>query len=275
MSVEELVVAVAGAADRLGVFDQTGTRDEIAGALSLAPGRLGWLLDLLAVTGWLARDGDTYRRARRGDPFAAGAKLVEKVVRRDRPLDLLELAGSVDAARLTCHAELAPVPSLAPRIAELVGDGVLLDAGCGDGAIATAVLAAAPRARARLVDMDIRYAKRLAGPRVDVKAADLRTIKEPARVVLLSNVLHMHAKETARALVHHATTLVEPGGTLVIREIALDDDRRGPTFGLAFATSLALHGDAELPTEGELRSWTLATCVERVGDSIVIESGPT
>lgn len=273
MSVEDLVVAVAGAAERLGVFEHAGTRDDIASALSLAPRRLGWMLDLLAATSWLVREGETYRAARRGDAFASGAKLVEKVIRRDRPLDVLELAGNIEAARLTCHAELAQLPSLAPRIAELVGDGVLLDAGCGDGSLANAVLAAAPRARVRLVDTDVRHAQRLAGPRVEIEAADLRAITQPARVVLLSNVLHMHPTETARALVTHATALVEPGGTLVIREIALDADRRGPTFGLAFATSLALHGDAELPTDAELRSWTPVTRAERIADSIVIESG--
>lgn len=273
MSIEELVHATAGAAERLGIFDHRGTRDEIARAVSLVPTRLGPSLDLLAAAGWLARTGDAYEATRRGDPLAPSAKLVEKVLRRDRPLDLSEIVGSVDAARLTCHAEIVRAPHLVTRLVDLVGDGVLLDAGCGDGSIAQAVLAAAPRARARLVDLDTRHARRLASSRIEVRAADLRSITARARVVLLSNVIHMHEPATARALLAHAKTLVEPGGTLVVHEIALDDDRRGPLTGLAFAASLSLHGTAELPTQSELVAWTVATSVERAGDSIVLEAG--
>jgi O-methyltransferase domain len=287
MSARDLVAAARAAAVALGVpgalGDEGRALGELAGGLGVAPRRLGWLCDLLVADRALVRDDDGRYRlvgdAPSGAAPAPGAKLVAQVIRHDRPLGLADLAGNADAARLTCHDGLTRVPeALVARLAAGVDGGALLDAGCGDGALATAVLAAAPAARAHLIDRDLRHAARLAGPRVALQAGDLATVDlPPARIVLASNVLHTMAPAAAAALVARLAAAVEPGGALVLREVALDDDRRGPRFGLAFGLAMLLYIDGELPTEGGLCAWAaaagLAPQATRIAESTIVWAG--
>jgi hypothetical protein len=264
--------AAAGALGLAAALDRPLTAGELATRVGAGARRLAWLCDLLAHEGVLARAGGRYAwRGGEAAPAPGSALLVE-ALRRDAPLTVAETLGSLEAAALTCHDGIERVPpALVARLAELAGDGVLLDAGCGDGRIAEAVRARNPRARVALVDRD----PRLAGP---VIAGDLLSAPLPAaRVALLSNVLHTMAPPAAERVVARVAAALEPGGALVVREVALDDDRGGPRFGLAFGLSLAvLAADAELPGPARIAAWLAAaglvpSAPERLGTSILCQ----
>jgi hypothetical protein len=278
-----MVAAARAAAEQLGLLAAVETprsAGELAAELGVGARRLGWLLDLLACAGTLSRDGTLrYRRADRAPvPPARGAGLLAAVLRRDAPLTLAESLGSVEAAVLTCHDAIVRVPpALVARLADLAGDGVLLDAGCGDAAIAEAVLARNPRARAVLVDRDVRHAVRLRGARATLVASDLaRAALPPARVALVSNVVHNLAPDAAEKVVAHVAAAVEPGGALVVREVGLADDRSGPRFGLAFGLSLTVFdAGAELVETARIAAWMAAAGLapappEALGESVLL-----
>jgi hypothetical protein len=278
------VAAARAAAQALGLFarlDAPRSAEELAAEFGIGARRLSWLLDVLAADGVLVRADGRYGHGAAGPaPAAPGATLIARVLRRDAAPTPAEIIGSVEAAALMCHDGLDRVPAeLVARLARLVGDGTLLDAGCGDGRIAEAVLAAAaPRARAVLVERDPRWVARLRGPRVEIVAGELADVALPrARVALVSNVLHMMSAAAAERVVARVAAALEPGGALVVREVAVADDRSGPRFGLAFGLSLAiLEPDAELPTPAAITAWLgraglAAAAPELVRESVVIQ----
>jgi hypothetical protein len=258
---EPILLAARAAAGMLGVtaaLDRPLTAANLAARLGVGARRLGWLLDLLAADGVLRREGDLYRREvdLPATP-APGARLLASVLRRDTPLTLLETVGSLEAAALTCHGWIERVPpGLADQIVELTRGGMFLDAGCGDGAIAAAVIARQPETRIALIDRDLGRAKRLFSLLVTGIGGDLSTVRLPrGRVALLSNVIHTLTPEVAALVVRRVAGALEPGGTLIIREVALADDRSGPLLALAFGLSMALFSDAELPVPSRIAGW--------------------
>lgn len=71
-------------------------------------------------------------------------------------------------------------------------------------------------------------------------------------VALLSNVLHLHTESDGNAILgalHRATRRA-----IVIRDVALDDTRRGPIVALAFALATAILGDGEVHTSTHTRN---------------------
>ena len=98
-------------------------------------------------------------------------------------------------------------------------------------------------------------AERLArfGDRVRLVAGDARDPQEMHDVVLVANVLHLHDEVTCAQIVAAAK---RAGKRVVIKDLRVDDDRRGPLEGLLFALGMGVYtqgGDVYSPSE--IRRW--------------------
>ncbi len=264
-----LLAAAAEAAHELGIFAALAaaplTPSELAGRLALDARRLRPLLDVLVLEGALSRDdggpGEARFAVARAPERQAlpreGWGLLADALRSGRPLP------SPDIARFHTHlvdAGAAPARDLAKfltgmNIHSAFGRsagraGHLLDAGGGAGAYVGAWLAADPGARATLADrahvIEMARARlgdcggRLAFLAGDLLSAPLAPVHD---VALLCNVLHLHPPEVCAALVARCAAAVVPGGLVVVKDLRLDEDRRGPASGLLFALNMALYTD--------------------------------
>ncbi len=72
-----------------------------------------------------------------------------------------------------------------------------------------------------------------------------------ADLVLLANVLHQEAPESAARMVRFAAEATRPGGRVAVVEFTLEDDRCHPLSGAVFAINMRLSG--ETYSEAELR----------------------
>src|SRR5204862_5594110 len=99
------------------------------------------------------------------------------------------------------------------------------------------------------------------GDRGRYLASEIRTADagDGYSVALLANVLHLHAPAACAELCATAAGAVAPGGMVVIKDLRVDDDRRGPYEGLAFALNMAIYtGGGDVYTPSQLRAWLAA-----------------
>ncbi|MEZ5330626.1 MAG: DUF2062 domain-containing protein [Thermoanaerobaculia bacterium] len=183
-------------------------------ALVLAP--------LAGLAAWaLARRGD-------GDPFD---RLAESVAARYAATGI----GHWELARGKLRGD--PLyREIVRRLEAEGGGGRLVDLGCGRGLV-LALLAGRHRGPLHGVERSARIARvarRALGEQATIETADLATWTptEPARVVLLLDVLHYLDRDAQEALLTRAAAMLEPGGLLLVREA----DRAG---GLAFTLTRA------------------------------------
>lgn len=268
--------AAACTARALGVADALVdplSIDEILARTAVPARRLRPLLELLVGAGYLARDASG-RLARGAEPWPAtapGATLIAEVIRRDRAYD-----ASHDGWALQLEARpLAPgallsvgaAASLAEHVLSwLPAGGVFLDAGGGLGDVTRAVLAAAPDARAVLVDLPAhaalaRRALASLGDRVEIVDGDLRTAALPVfDVAVLANVLHLHAPAAAAEIVA-AVRRASPDGTIIVKDIVHDITGDGRLRALAFAVATVVFDDrGEVHAATDLVRWLDGPC---------------
>jgi len=266
------VEAAIAAAHQLGLFRALShgsmTLDELARAIGVDAGlhRLRALVDVLAATGVLVvdRSGATPRfsapSAAPAHPAVAraGWGLLADVVRSNRPLTV------EDEALRRFHAHLATAGAAAAReLASLLEGESLLDLGAGAGVYSKAFLDVHPAGRATLVDTrDVLAIARawlgeLAGRAQfvegDASVVDAGTDHD---IVLLANILHLHPEGMCARLCAAAARAVAPGGTVVIKDLRIDEDRTGPLDGLQFALNMAIYTDAgDVYPTSQLRAW--------------------
>jgi ubiquinone/menaquinone biosynthesis C-methylase UbiE len=234
--------------------------DDFAREHGLAPRRLRALVDVLAAIGALPTPSPPPRPV----VARAGWGLMADVIRRNRPLAPeggdVELRYQMHLVRTGAPAarELVPLFGAKPRS--------LLDLGGGAGTYSAAFLDAHPHATATLVDFgDVLALARthLAdfGARVhyrngDASAVDAGTDHD---VVLLSNLLHLHGPAHCARIVAAAARATAPDGMIVIKDLRVDEDRRGPLPGLLFALNMAIYtGEGDVYTVSQLRTWLTA-----------------
>ena len=262
--------AAIDAASRLGVFEwlrTPSTPEALAAARGLDGTWLAWLLAGLAGEGLLARDGARYRVTSPRDVIrsAAGGALLADVIARRRPLAWSEIAGNPDAAALTVLVD-APGEAVTAELARelvpaLAAGGQLVDVGCGSGALAAAMLLAAPLATALLVDRPhvlATAASRLArfGARVELQAADIVSFPvPPCRAALLAQVLHLIPPDDANALVLRSARALAPGGVLAVVEVDVEHASDAPAMAAWFALSLLVHGLPGLVARSRIETW--------------------
>jgi hypothetical protein len=143
----------------------------------------------------------------------------------------------------------------------------MLDLGGGAGTYSAAFLDARPHATATLVDFgDVLALARthLAGfgARVHYRNGDASAVTAGTDhdVVLLSNLLHLHGPaHCARIVGAAARAAAAPDGMIVIKDLRVAEDRRGPLPGLLFALNMAIYtGEGDVYPVSQLRAWLSA-----------------
>lgn len=245
--------------------------------------RLARLLDVLAAIGALATPPPPRPVVAR-----AGWGLMADVIRGDRPLHPeggeVELRYQLHLARTSADAARELVPHLGARPRSLV------DLGGGAGTYVAPFLDAHPGATATLVDFGEVLAiarTRLAdfGARVRYLGGDARAVPVGTGhgAVLLSNLLHLHGPAICAGLVAAAARAVADDGVVVVKDLRMDEDRRGPLPGLLFALNMALYtGEGDVYPVSQLRAWLAAAGRGRIEehtlrsapDSVVLVAYP-
>ena len=123
----------------------------------------------------------------------------------------------------------------------------LLDVGGASGTWTIAFLRAVPDAKATLFDLASvipmarrRLAAAAMTDRVTLAAGDylLDDLPEGADFALLSAIAHQNSREQNRTLFAKIRAALDPGGTLVLRDIVMDPSGTSPVTGAMFAVNM-------------------------------------
>jgi len=151
---------------------------------------------------------------------------------------------------------------------DLSGYGHVLDLAGGPATYGIAFLKAHPRMRATLFDRPsvVEIAREQVdaaglGERFDYIAGDCLAddIGSGYDLVFISNLIHSFSSEENAGIVKKAYDALVPGGTILIKDFIMENDRSGPAYGLVFALHMLVHTRAgNTYTYDEIRSWTEA-----------------
>jgi ubiquinone/menaquinone biosynthesis C-methylase UbiE/DNA-binding transcriptional ArsR family regulator len=283
---------VTNAAVRLGVFAalQGGGRtvEELAVALSARPAQLGVLLDSLVGAGLLDRTGEAYCLTETsadhlvpGRERYMGDLVLHSPGRHDNWPLLAETVQSgtppfpvdedvrfwrdISAAAFGTQLGIARATA---QLAGLAGDAALriLDLGAGAAPWAVALLQSLPNATAVANDLPgvadlARDSARVHGvaERLAVQEGDFQLTGFPPAsfdVVVLANVVRTEGDECAPRLLLRAAGWLKPGGSLLVADYFLDEDRRSAlTAMLLGATMMANTRRGRTFTVSRHRRW--------------------
>ncbi|MDG4809531.1 class I SAM-dependent methyltransferase [Micromonospora sp. WMMD1120] len=149
-------------------------------------------------------------------------------------------------------AQSVPVATIAADILRLAdaGEVSILDVGGGSGVYSAIWLGLNPRARCTQLDWAPinSIARRLLAERGvgdrfasidgDLHTADFGTAAYD--VAVYSHIAHQEGPEDNMAVFAKLRAALKPGGTLVVNDYVVDDDRSGPPFALIFASEMLL-----------------------------------
>lgn len=145
----------------------------------------------------------------------------------------------------------------------LPADPLVIDLGAGTGALSGAILAAIPRARVLLIDIDPTMlagaAARLAGfgPRAELRRASFDDALPPCDAVVASLALHhVPELERKRALYTRIHSALRPGGVLLSADATVHED--GPEharFYREWAARMAAAGISAEEARGLFAQW--------------------
>ena len=233
------------------------------------------LLDGLVSIGLVEVDGGHYRNTAEASAFLvegrptclsgfAKVKMghmatlagLPDVVRAGGPLTdaVVEVADNPHWEELVqaLAAQTVPVARIAAdalRLAE-AGEISILDIGGGSGICSATWLELNPAARSTQLDWAPinaiarrLLAERGVADRVSYLDGDFHTTDfgtSAHDVVMYSNIAHQEGPEDNVAVFAKARAALRPGGTLVISDYVVDDDRGGPPFALTFAAEMLL-----------------------------------
>lgn len=149
-----------------------------------------------------------------------------------------------------------------PRAAQPVP---VLDIGAGSGVWGIALAQASPQVRVTAVDLPgvLNATRKIAqqfgvGDRFTYVGKDIfrEEMGSGFAIATLGHIMHMAGPEQNRFLLKNIYRALAPGGTLVIGEFIVDEDRSGPVEPLAFAINMLVHTEqGNAYTLGEMRSW--------------------
>jgi trans-aconitate methyltransferase len=252
------------------------TADEVARKLGLVARRLNPFLELAAHLGMIRYEDGRFG-LHDGDekffdptlPYGVGlpaTTLPQFLESRGRAPDILRGGATIEVAAAGGKTSVEKKARFlrymdtvtrepANELAALIPDGDvrrIIDLGCGPGTYAYAALERFPQARALLADRPeaedeiarIAAERGLAG-RVNFQAIDLGCDEIPAGqdIAILSNVVHCFGPETNAGLIARIARALAPGGALLIKDCAIDDDRGGPVDVLRFGISMVMFSE--------------------------------
>ncbi len=140
----------------------------------------------------------------------------------------------------------------------------LLDVGGGGGAFDIELCRAVPHLRATVFDLpfvrDLTLERvRSAGfeERITFVAGDFFTDELPGGhdVVLLSNILHDWDEDDVRRILAACAGALDPGGSLLISESFVDDDKTGPPLAALMSLNMLVETWGRNYTAGEYSAW--------------------
>lgn len=232
------------------------------------------LLDGLVALGLVETRGGRYRNTAEASAFlvegrptsltdfarlklehADGLKALPDVVRAGAPVNAtVEVADNPHWEKVVTAiaAQSVPVATAAAELLRLAQAGPIsiLDIGGGPGVYSALWLTLNPEARSTQLDWGPinaiarrRVAERGAADRFSCVDGDLHTTDfgDAAHdVVVYSNIAHQEGPEANTAVFARIRGALKPGGTLVVSDFIVDDDRSGPPFALLFASEMLL-----------------------------------
>ncbi|HOQ89426.1 MAG TPA: methyltransferase [Candidatus Hydrogenedentes bacterium] len=194
-------------------------------------------LETCVRTGTCAGHGENRRKGQDLRHFILGMKNIAS-------LSAAQVLDAVDLSRYRCMLDLAG----------------------GPGTYTIAFLQRHPAMRAALLDrpevIDIaREEVSAAGlaDRIAFIPGDCFTVpwEGPYDLVFMSNIIHSFSFEQNAELVRTAFQALMPGGTLIIKDFLLENDRSGPPYGLMFALQMLVHTPAgDTYTFADTAAWT-------------------
>ncbi|MGA2079867.1 MAG: methyltransferase [Holophaga sp.] len=264
----------------------------VAQAVGADPRATGMLLDALAATGVLAKEGDRYRCTEAGQALARERPgLMHMVHLWDSWSGLTRCVraggsghkgpggGQVEDFIAAMHSHARAVAGDAVRLVGARGVRRLLDVGGGPADFAVAFAQAEPGLCAEVLDrapvLPIAEGHiRAAGlqDRVTVREGDLRSDPFGAGydLILVSAICHMLGEDENQDLMDRCVRALAPGGRVAIREFILDPDRAGPPAATMFALNMLVNTErGNAYTEADYRVW-----MERAGCTEIIRPDP-
>jgi SAM-dependent methyltransferase len=151
------------------------------------------------------------------------------------------------------------------RLAQSAADVSVLDVAAGSGVWGIALAQSSPKVRVTAVDWEgvLPVTRRLAqrngvADRFRFVAGDLATADfgKGHQIATLGHILHSEGEAKSRRLLQRVHDALASGGTIVIAEFVVDDDRRGPPIPLFFAVNmLVLTESGDAFTFAEMSRW--------------------
>jgi SAM-dependent methyltransferase len=205
----------------------------------------------------------------------AGLAVLPDVVRAGGPLEepVVEVADHPVWDRLVqaLVAQAVPVARIAADALGVAGAGEIsiLDIGGGSGIYSAIWLELNPAARSTQLDWPQineiarrRLAERGVADRVSFTDGDFHTTdfgSDAYDIAVYSNIAHQEGPQDNVAVFTKLRKALKPGGTLLISDYVVDDDRSGPPFPLTFAAEMLLHSrHGSTWSRADYRAWLTA-----------------
>jgi ubiquinone/menaquinone biosynthesis C-methylase UbiE len=141
----------------------------------------------------------------------------------------------------------------------------VLDIAAGSGVWGIALAQKSPQVRVTAVDWEgvLPVTKRIAtkygvADRFNYIAGDINSVDLGSGydVATLGHILHSEGEARSRTLIKRIFDALAPGGTIVVSEFLVNDDRTGPPNGLIFAVNMLVNTDqGDTFSFNEISSW--------------------
>jgi SAM-dependent methyltransferase len=198
-----------------------------------------------------------------------------EIVRTGRPAAAVNQEGEGSAFFVEFVEDLFPMNYAAARVlADALGverataPVRVLDLAAGSGVWSIALAERSPHVRVTAVDWPgvLPATRRTAdrhgvGDRYQYVAGDLLAVDFGTghHVATLGHILHSEGEERSRALLQKTFAALAPGGTAVVAEWLVEDDRTGPPAGLIFGVNMLVNTDqGDTFSFSEIHDWLAA-----------------
>jgi predicted O-methyltransferase YrrM len=223
-------------------------------ALNLLIHKDGGYANTPAGESLLSKDSDHYLGylIMRHHHLMASWSRLDEAVKTGKPLRTSSAHGSAERRESFLMGMFNIAMKVAPRVAaaiDLSDRRHLLDLGGGPGTYAVHFCLANPQLRATVYDLpetrpfaEKTIAKFGLADRIAFTAGNYLKDAIPGAydVVLLSHILHAEGHDESRKLVRKATSVLQPGGLIIVHEFILDNTMDSPLHPALFALNMLL-----------------------------------